>query len=185
MIEKEPDYVFKIAAVGDYCVGTTSLITYFIQRKFHYNTHPTFGVNLILKEMVIHDKQGKNILCNILLWDLSGRASYATVRKLYYKGCSAALLVYDITRMDTFDSIEAVWSKEYKENTTGEHIFAIAGNKADLVDIRKVPAVNGEDLRQKIGATQFLETSAKDGTNVVEAFMNLVNVLLKKSGENV
>jgi len=182
MVDKEPDYVFKIAVVGDYAVGKTSLISRFIQRKFLKEYKPTLGVNLILKELEI-TQDDKPILCNLVLWDIAGQERYASVRKLYYKGCSAAMLVYDVTRMDTFNSLETTWVKDYMENTNGERIFVIVGNKADLEDIRKVSTQDGEDLKDRIGAVQFLETSAKDGTNVDDAFLNLVHLLLEKSNQ--
>ncbi|HME51625.1 MAG TPA: Rab family GTPase [Candidatus Lokiarchaeia archaeon] len=183
MVDKEPDYVFKIAVVGDYAVGKTSLISRFIQRKFLKEYKPTLGVNLILKELEITDKDENPLLCNLVLWDIAGQERYASVRKLYYKGCSAAMLVYDVTRMDTFNNLETTWLKDYTENTVGDRVFVIIGNKADLEDIRKVSTQDGEDLKDRIGAVQFLETSAKDGTNVDDAFMNLVHILLDKSNE--
>jgi small GTP-binding protein len=183
MVDKEPDYVFKIAVVGDYAVGKTSLISRFIQRKFLKEYKPTLGVNLILKELEITDKTDKPLLCNLVLWDIAGQERYQSVRKLYYKGCSAAMLVYDVTRKDTFNNLETLWVKDYSENTTGDRVFVIVGNKADLEDIRKVSTEDGEELKERIGAVQFLETSAKDGTNVDDAFLNLVHILLDKSNQ--
>jgi small GTP-binding protein len=185
MADKEPDFVFKIAVVGDYAVGKTSLIARFIQKKFMKEYKPTLGVNLILKEIGFKDKKGKELLCNLVLWDIAGQERYASVRKLYFKGCSAAMLVYDVTRMDTFNNLENTWIKDYSENTTGEKVFIIVGNKADLGEIKKVQTEAGAELKKKIGALEFIETSAKDGTNVDDAFLNLVKMLLKRSGEQI
>jgi small GTP-binding protein len=146
---------------------------------------PTLGVNLILKEIGFKDKKGREILCNLVLWDIAGQERYSSVRKLYYKGCSAAMLVYDVTRMDTFNNLETAWVKDYTENTTGEKVFILVGNKADLTDIKKVQTAHGEEMKKKIGAVAYIEASAKDGTNVDEAFLNLVKMLLKRSGEQV
>nr|MDO8110308.1 Rab family GTPase [Candidatus Sigynarchaeota archaeon] len=185
MVDKEPDFVFKIAVVGDYAVGKTSLIARFIQSKFLREYKPTLGVNLILKELNVRTSKGKNLVCNLVLWDIAGQERYASVRKLYYKGCSAAMLVYDVTRMDTFHNLEATWVKDYSDNTTGEKIFILVGNKADLTDIKKVATSDGETLKAKLGAIDFLETSAKDGDNVEQAFMRLVKFLLNKAGEKI
>jgi small GTP-binding protein len=185
MADKEPDFVFKIAVIGDYAVGKTSLIARFIQKKFMKEYKPTLGVNLILKEIGFKDKKGKEILCNLVLWDIAGQERYASVRKLYFKGCSAAMLVYDVTRMDTFNNLESTWVKDYSENTTGEKVFILVGNKADLNDIKKVQSSQGEVLKKKIGAVEFIEASAKDGTNVDNAFLNLVKMLLKRGGEQI
>nr|MDO8083249.1 Rab family GTPase [Candidatus Sigynarchaeum springense] len=185
MADKEPDFVFKIAVIGDYAVGKTSLIARFIQKKFLKEYKPTLGVNLILKEISFKDKKGKELLCNLVLWDIAGQERFSAIRKLYYKGCSAALIVYDITRVDTFNNLRENWVKDYTENTSGEKIFIIIGNKADMTDLRKVQTEQGEKLKKDINAVDFIETSAKEGTNVEAAFMNLIRSLLKQAGEQV
>lgn len=184
-MEREPDYVYKISVIGDYAVGKTSLIGRFIQRKFMKEYKPTLGVNLILKELTITDKKGKDIQCNLVYWDIAGQDKYEKVRQLYYKGCSAAMLVYDVTRAESFKNLEKKWLTDYSEHASEDSLFMIVGNKNDLVDIKKVTKEMGEELKKKINAVEFIETSAKDGTNVDDAFLNLVRLLLKKAGENV
>ncbi len=184
-VERQPDYVFKIAVVGDYATGKTSLISRFIQKKFIKEYKPTLGVNLILKEINVKNKKGNSVGCNVVLWDIAGQDRYANVRRLYYKGCSGAMLVYDVTRADTFASLEEKWLKDFKENATADAKFIIVGNKSDLVDLRKVTTGQGEALKAKIAAPVFIETSAKEGTNVDDAFMDLIKVLLKQSGESI
>ncbi|NMC05733.1 MAG: GTP-binding protein [Candidatus Lokiarchaeota archaeon] len=185
MADKEPDFVFKIAVIGDYAVGKTSLIARFIQKKFMKEYKPTLGVNLILKEISFKDKKGKEILCNLVLWDIAGQSRYQTIRKLYYKGCSAAMLVYDVTRVETFNNLVSNWVQDYSENTTGEKIYILVGNKADLNDIKKVSTEQGQKLQKELAAVDFVETSARDGTNVEDAFINLVKILLRNSGEMI
>lgn len=181
---REPDFVFKISVIGDYAVGKTSLIGQFIQKKFVKEYKPTLGVNLVLKELSLPSKKGKDILCNLVLWDIAGQDKYEKVRPLYYKGCSAAMLVYDVTRVDTFQNLDK-WYKDFTENANKEALFIIVGNKNDMVDMKKVSTTQGEALKKRVNAVKFFETSAMDGTNVDEAFIDLVRVLLKQAGEQV
>jgi small GTP-binding protein len=184
-MEREPDYVYKCVVVGDYAVGKTSLISRFIQKKFLKEYKPTLGVNLILKELNITDTNGKEILVNLVLWDVAGQEKYDRVRQLYYKGCSAAMLVYDITRVETFQNLEKKWLKDFTENASKDALYMVVGNKADLEDMKKVSTEMGQELSDRITAISFIETSAKDGTNVDEAFLDLIKKLLEQAGEYV
>ncbi|MBD3188319.1 GTP-binding protein, partial [Candidatus Bathyarchaeota archaeon] len=120
MMEREPDYVFKVAIIGDYAVGKTSLIGRFIQKHFISEYKPTLGVNLILKELVLGNKKGEDIACNLVLWDIAGQDKYERVRQLYYRGCSAAMLVYDVTRVESFQNLKQKWIRDYKDNVNKE-----------------------------------------------------------------
>ena len=184
-MEKEPDFVFKLAIVGDYAVGKTSLIGRYIHKKFIKEYKPTLGVNLILKEIVVKNKLGKDVTCNLIFWDIAGQEKYEKVRQLYYKGCSAAVLVYDCTRYDSYENVKTKWVKDYSENSTTDPLYIVISNKNDLTDIKKVDHDAGNDLVKEIDALHFVETSAKTGENVDEAFNTLVRLLLKKSGEQM
>ncbi|MHA1680265.1 MAG: Rab family GTPase [Promethearchaeota archaeon] len=184
-MEREPDFVFKVAIIGDYAVGKTSLIGRFIQKQFISEYKPTLGVNLILKELTIKSKDKTTIACNLVLWDIAGQDKYERVRQLYYKGCSAAMLVYDVTRVESFQNLKDKWVKDYKENVNKEPLFMIIGNKDDLQDIKKVDDADGEKLKDEINALKFMTTSAKTGENVDDAFLDLVKLLLVKAGEDV
>ncbi|MHA1793812.1 MAG: Rab family GTPase [Promethearchaeota archaeon] len=179
-MEREPDYVFKIAIIGDYAVGKTSLIGRFIQKQFITEYKPTLGVNLILKELNVQ-RDNKELAVNLVLWDIAGQDKYEKVRQLYYKGCSAAILVYDVTRVETFHNLKEKWIQDYIQNTNKEPVFIIVGNKNDLDDLKKVDDEDGEKLKKEISALKFFATSAKTGDNVDKAFMDLVELLLDKS----
>eukprot|EP00981_Chlorochromonas_danica_P009112 scaffold2505_cov152-Ochromonas_danica.AAC.5 len=90
---------------------------------------------------------------------------------MYYRGAAAAILVYDITRSASFKTLQN-WVEELQAKGPKEIALAIAGNKTDLESHREVDRANASDYAEKIGAI-FLETSAKDDTNVQDIFTRL------------
>ncbi|MHA1476897.1 MAG: hypothetical protein ACTSPU_01745 [Promethearchaeota archaeon] len=96
-----------------------------------------------------------------------------------------SLLVYDVTRHESFSSIESKWLKDFKNFVKREGAYILIGNKIDLVEQRVVSKEEGENLAKKIGASAFIETSAKFGKNVEEAFKNLVYQILRNYGEKI
>jgi small GTP-binding protein len=99
---------------------------------------------------------------------------------MFFQGCSGALFVYDLTRPSTLESVESKWYPDLitygKENAP----FLLIGNKSDLDDSRGITTEEGEKVAEKIKASDFIETSAKSGDNVEEAFSNLLADVLSK-----
>ena len=119
------------------------------------------------------------------MWDLAGQEKYNVIRSMYFQGCVGALVVYDITRRNTFDNIDSKWLKDFKNYVKKEGAYILIGNKSDLNDQRAVSTEEGKNLAEKIDASDFIETSAKYGENVEMAFKNLVYQILRNYGENV
>ncbi len=94
------------------------------------------------------------------------------------------MLVYDITRHDTFINIESKWLKDLLNNIKKKCDFILLGNKVDLKDNRVVSYEEGKDLANKIRAIDFIETSALNGENVDKAFLKLVQTVLREYGED-
>jgi small GTP-binding protein len=97
---------------------------------------------------------------------------------MYFSGVEGALLIYDLTRYNTFDSISSKWMKDFKKYVRKESVFILIGNKSDLDDQRVVPTERGKELAKEIRASHFIETSAKLGENIEEAFLTLVKQIL-------
>ena len=100
------EMIFKLALLGNSAVGKTSLINQYIHQKFEQDYHPSLGVNIVIKEMAIEEK---NARIKMILWDIAGQEKYDLSRKAFFQGCVGALFVYDVTRPLTFKEIESKW----------------------------------------------------------------------------
>ncbi|MFX1410406.1 MAG: Rab family GTPase [Promethearchaeota archaeon] len=176
------EYVFKIVLLGDAAVGKTSLITQYCEGMFEEDYKPTLGANIIRKDVNLEDVNTK---VRLIMWDLAGQEKYSVIRSMYFQGCVGAFLVYDITRYHTFDSINSKWLKDFKRYVKKEGAYILIGNKSDLKDQRAVTAEKGKTLAGEIKASDFIETSAKLGENIEEAFSLLVHQILRNHGIKV
>ncbi|XP_013370792.1 PREDICTED: ras-related protein Rab-31 isoform X1 [Chinchilla lanigera] len=112
-----------------------------------------------------------NELHKFLIWDTAGQERFHSLAPMYYRGSAAAVIVYDITKQDSFHTLKK-WVKELKEHGPENIVMAIAGNKCDLSDIREVSLKDAKDYAESIGAI-VVETSAKNAINVEELFQGI------------
>lgn len=174
------EFVFKIVIIGDAAVGKTSLINQFVESSFNEDYKPTLGANIVRKDVNLD-----NTKVRLIMWDLAGQEKYQVVRSMYFQGCEGALLVYDVTRYHTLDNINNKWLKDYKKHVKKKGAYILIGNKTDLKEQVAVPTERGKELATKIKASHFIETSAKLGENIEEAFALLVNQILSNHGVNI
>ncbi|XP_057533149.1 ras-related protein RABA5a isoform X2 [Amaranthus tricolor] len=171
------DYLFKIVLVGDSAVGKSNLLARFARDEFYPNSKSTIGVEFQTQKMEIN---GKEIKAQI--WDTAGQERFRAVTSAYYRGAVGALLVYDISRRQTFDSISR-WLNELHTHSDMNVVTILVGNKSDLKDAREVSTSEGKDLAEAQGLF-FIETSALDSSNVAAAFQTVVreiyNILSRK-----
>ena len=153
----------KGVVIGDGSVGKTSLIIRHVDKAFETDYKPTLGFDISLKTITIEETEAE-----LLIWDIGGQAIFKEIRESYLEGAHCALLVYDLTKQETFDNL-GTWLGELKK-FTGNIPFILLGNKLDLEKDRTVPKEKGEEEAKKIGAINFYETSAKSGTAVDDAF---------------
>ncbi|XP_074196476.1 ras-related protein Rab-31 isoform X3 [Rhinolophus sinicus] len=116
-----------------------------------------------------------NELHKFLIWDTAGQERFHSLAPMYYRGSAAAVIVYDITKQDSFHTLKK-WVKELKEHGPENIVMAIAGNKCDLSDIREVPLKDAKEYAESIGAI-VVETSAKNAINIEELFQGIKNSL--------
>lgn len=174
------EFVYKIVILGDAAVGKTSLINRFVENSFSEDYRATLGANIVRKDVNLN-----NTKVRLIMWDLAGQEKYQVVRSLYFQGCEGALLVYDVTRYSTFDSINSKWLRDFKKYVKKEGAYILIGNKSDLTDQRTVTEERGKEIANKIKASHFIETSAKMGENIEEAFSLLVNQILNNHGVEI
>jgi Ras-related protein Rab-2A len=157
-------YLFKYIIIGDTAVGKSCLLLQFTDKRFRPDHDLTIGVEFGARFIQIEDKTVK-----LQIWDTAGQESFRSITRSYYRGATGALLVYDISRRDTFNHLSR-WLDEARLNANPHMVIMLIGNKMDL-DKREVSFDEGNRFAQENGLV-FMETSAKTSQNVEEAFLN-------------
>ncbi|MFQ6634504.1 hypothetical protein Gotur_011446, partial [Gossypium turneri] len=170
------DYVFKVVLIGDSAVGKSQILARFSRNEFSLDSKATIGVEFQTRTLVIEHKSVK-----AQIWDTAGQERAVT--SAYYRGAVGAMLVYDITKRQTFDHIPR-WLEELRGHADKNIVIILLGNKSDLENQREVPTEDAKEFAQKEGLF-FLETSALEATNVETAFMTVLteifNIVNKKN----
>mmetsp|Transcript_10536 Transcript_10536/g.24794 ORF Transcript_10536/g.24794 Transcript_10536/m.24794 type:complete len:212 (+) Transcript_10536:88-723(+) len=157
-------YLFKYIIIGDTGVGKSCLLLQFTDKRFRTDHDLTIGVEFGARLINIDNKQIK-----LQIWDTAGQESFRSITRSYYRGASGALLVYDISRRDTFNHLTR-WLEEARQNANANMVIMLIGNKCDL-DRREVSFEEGAWFARQNGLF-FMETSAKTGQNVEPAFID-------------
>uniref|UniRef100_G1RDS6 RAB22A, member RAS onco family n=1 Tax=Nomascus leucogenys TaxID=61853 RepID=G1RDS6_NOMLE len=147
-------------------VGKSSIVWRFVEDSFDPNINPTIGASFMTKTV-----QYQNELHKFLIWDTAGQERFRALAPMYYRGSAAAIIVYDITKEETFSTLKN-WVKELRQHGPPNIVVAIAGNKCDLIDVREVMERDAKDYADSIHAI-FVETSAKNAININELFIEI------------
>merc|ERR1712203_296902 len=145
----------------------------FTDKRFRPDHDLTIGVEFGARLISIDNKQVK-----LQIWDTAGQESFRSITRSYYRGASGALMVYDISRRDTFNHLTN-WLDEVRANANANLVLMLIGNKADL-ERREVSYDEGAQFARQHGLI-FHETSAKTAQNVEEAFIQTA----RKIHENI
>ena len=164
----------KVVLLGDSGVGKTCIISRYISGTFDENSATTNGASYCSKN-VNYEKLGKNLLLDI--WDTAGQEKYKALTKFFYKDAAVCILVYDITRKETFDNLKNFWYTQLKENSGSNVVLGVAGNKRDLYESEDVKESEARQFAEEIGAI-FELTSAQNNTGINELFFEVGNKYL-------
>jgi small GTP-binding protein len=156
-------YLFKYIIIGDTGVGKSCLLLQFTDKRFRHDHDLTIGVEFGARMLHLEDKEIK-----LQIWDTAGQESFRSITRSYYRGAAGALLVYDITRRDTFSHLSN-WLNDARENGNPDMAITLVGNKTDL-DSRRTVSVEEAQRFAKENNLIFVETSAKSDINVEFAF---------------
>ncbi|XP_042346054.1 ras-related protein Rab-25b [Plectropomus leopardus] len=167
------NFVFKVVLIGESGVGKSNLLSRFTKNEFNHDSRTTIGVEFSTRTVQL---SGFTIKAQI--WDTAGLERYRAITSAYYRGAVGALLVYDITKHLTYESVER-WLKELYDHAEAHIVVMLVGNKTDLESERSVPTEEAKDYAEKHGLL-FLETSALESTNVDAAFNNVLAEIHRK-----
>jgi small GTP-binding protein len=168
------DYLFKLIFIGDTNVGKTAITDRLIHDRYLGRYDNTIGVDFACVNTVINNKD--RIKAHI--WDTAGQESFASIITSYYRGIAGAAVVFDLSRKDSFRRVD-FWLRELKEKRDNEKPISILliGNKKDRIN-RAVSEYEIENYT-KINNLMYIETSAKTGENVHDAFTLLIKDIYK------
>ena len=156
----------KVVLVGDTGVGKTSIIERYINNKYDENQKTTLVSSYTFKKIDIK-KYNKSISLDI--WDTAGQEVYRSLSKNFYLNASIGILVYDITRKASFESIRDYWYEQLKTFGEEKMVFDIVGNKTDLFQKEEVPENEARDFAKSINAGFHL-VSCKDSVGIKDLF---------------
>ena len=170
---EEYEMMIKVILIGDSGVGKTNIMSKYLKNQFMENSKATVGVEFGSK---LFNHEGHKIKAQI--WDTAGQEKYKAITGAYYKGSKGAFVVYDITRKETFASIDR-WVNDLKTTSDPKLTIILIGNKNDMEDNRQVSKEQGEE-KAKSFECAFLETSALSGDNLDKAFNLMVKEIYEK-----
>ena len=171
--EDNYDMILKLVLIGDSFVGKTNIMSKYLKNEFHEDSKATVGVEFGSKKFEI---EGVSIKAQI--WDTAGQERYKSITNAYYKGSKGAFIVYDITRKETFDSVDK-WISDLKQSGDKKITILLIGNKNDLDNQRQISKEQGEEKAKSFGVA-FLETSAFNGYNLDKAFDLMIKEVYDK-----
>jgi small GTP-binding protein len=158
---------FKLVLLGNAGVGKSCLVLRFTRDEFHADHDTTIGAAFLTKSVMTDDGPVR-----IEIWDTAGQERYRSLAPMYYRGAQAAAVVFDVTSRESFEGAKS-WVKELQRRADAGLIIALAGNKADLKDGRRVDGDEAREYARTVGLATYVETSAKDATNVEALFVEV------------
>lgn len=168
MVEPIFDFQFRLILIGDSTVGKSSLLKHFTDGKFSEVCDPTVGVDFFARLMEV--KSGVRV--KLQLWDTAGQERFRSITRSYYRNSVGVMIVFDITKRQSFENVSS-WLAEAKFHIEPHKaVYMIVGHKSDCDTGRQVTYREASQFAQVHGL-RYIETSAKNGQNVEEAFLTI------------
>jgi small GTP-binding protein len=177
----------KIVLLGEAGVGKTSIISQFVEQLFQEDIQSSAGGTFSSKTCIY----GNNQILKLEIWDTAGQERYRALTTMFYKEANAAVLVYDITRKESYEQIQEYWSNQLKESAPSDIILMLCANKSDLINQEKVDEGEARKYANELGA-MFCSTSAKNDYGITDLFLQIAkkytgsdNVRIKNDNEDI
>lgn len=133
-----------VVLIGDSGVGKSNLLSRFTRNEFNLDSKSTIGVEFATRSIQVDSKTIK-----AQIWDTAGQERYRAITSAYYRGAVGALLVYDISKHQTYENVQR-WLKELRDHADSNIVIMLAGNKSDLRHLRAVPTDEAKQFASKI-----------------------------------
>ncbi|KAF8289288.1 putative small GTP-binding protein Rab11, putative,Rab11 GTPase [Trypanosoma cruzi] len=169
----EYDHLFKLLLIGDSGVGKSCLLLRFADDSYTESYISTIGVDFKIRTLNLDGKVVK-----LQIWDTAGQERFRTITSSYYRGAHGIIIVYDTTDMESFNNVRT-WLSEIDKFASENVNKLLVGNKCDLVLKKAVDTQMAKDFADNLGIP-FLETSAKEASNVEEAFTRMAMDIKKR-----
>ena len=169
----EYDHLFKLLLIGDSGVGKSCLLLRFADDTYTESYISTIGVDFKIRTIEIGGKQVK-----LQIWDTAGQERFRTITSSYYRGAHGIIVVYDVTDQASFSNVKQ-WLQEIDRYACENVNKLLVGNKCDLTTKKVVDFNTAKEFADGLGIP-FLETSAKNSTNVEEAFVTMATEIKKR-----
>jgi Ras-related protein Rab-1A len=174
----EYDYLFKLLLIGDSGVGKSCLLLRFADDTYSDSYISTIGVDFKIRTL---DLEGKTV--KLQIWDTAGQERFRTITSSYYRGAHGIAIVYDVTDQESFNNVRH-WNAEIDRYASEGVTKVLIGNKSDMADKKVVSLEQGKALADEL-KMEFIETSAKDASNVTRAFEVMAAKIKSKVGSGV
>ena len=174
-------YSKNIVLLGDSAVGKTSLVRRYVIDSYDDKYITTIGKKVTKKELIIDTPDGQAHI-NLMIWDIIGQKGYRQMQSTSFNHANGAILVSDLTRKETLESLLGYWIPLLLQST-GPIPMTIIGNKDDLTDQIQISMAELQDMAEKCQGfgvkNECFVTSAKSGNNVETAFLHLADQVIK------
>lgn len=173
----EYDYLFKLLLIGDSGVGKSCLLLRFADDTYTESYISTIGVDFKIRTIELEGKTVK-----LQIWDTAGQERFRTITSSYYRGAHGIIVVYDVTDGDTYSNVKQ-WLQEIDRYACEGVNKLLVGNKSDLTNKKVIDYTVAKEFAEGL-QIPFLETSAKNATNVEQAFLTMAKQIKDRMGTN-
>jgi len=175
---KNPDAMYKAIIIGDAGVGKSCILYRASKGTFTEDYDVTIGAEYSTLFVKVKEKVVK-----LQIWDTAGQEGFRSMTRVFYKGSNAVILVYDVTKKESFYKLNE-WLVEVKENAPNNVKICLVGNQVDKAKLREVPTKEGQDFCTKNELLTFMETSAKSGHGIEELFKFIAKILFLENDKS-